>query len=384
MRFGSRTSGWSEAPVTVRDAIGAIALLAAALLPLGIPGLELGELHRSPPAWAAPVLAVAQTLPLTFRRVRPAFVLLVVAATFATAQLSGVDSGPAGLGVLVALYSTSAYHEPRRAIVAVSTVAGYVLLALALEGSGSPERLVDWVTFSLVLTVPWTAGLLVRHRLTEQDAREAAAAQEAVRRAKDALARDLHDVVTHHITAMVVQSESAAYLAPDDVAGRDETSEVVGRTGRQALQELRSLLGAMEQPAKPTPAASPVPPVGGDVRTLVEQLAATGYPVQFAELGEPSEPSAPVAATLHRVSQEALTNAMKHAPGQPVTVTTTHTADTIRLLIENRIDGGTAARPGRGLSGMAERVALVGGTLETGLVDRLFRVAAVLPRGTAR
>ncbi|PYY36437.1 hypothetical protein DEI89_04510 [Curtobacterium sp. MCBD17_030] len=384
MRFGSTTSRWSEQPVMVRDAIGAIALLAAALLPLGIPGVELGELHRSPPEWAGPVLAVAQTLPLTFRRVRPAFVLLVVGAAFTTAQLSGVDSGPAGLGVLGALYSTGAYQELRRAIVAVATVAAYVLLALALEGSGSPERLVDWVTFSLVLTVPWTAGLLVRHRLTEQDAREAAASREAVRRAKDALARDLHDVVTHHITAMVVQSESAAYLGRDDLAGRDGTLEVVGRTGRQALQELRSLLGALEQTTTTTPGTLPVTPVGGDVRTVVEQLAATGYPVRFTELGEPSEPSAPVATTLHRVSQEALTNAMKHAPGEQVTVAMTHTADAIELLVENRIRGGTADIPGRGLSGMAERVALVGGTLRTGPVDGLFRVAAVFPRGASR
>lgn len=375
---------WRETPVVLRDAIVAVVLVAAALLPLGIPGLELGELHRSPPQWAAPVLAVAQTLPLTFRRVRPAFVLLVVGAAFATAQLCGVDSGPAGLGVLVALYSAGAYQEPRRAFVAVSTVAAYVVLAIVLELFGSPERLVDWFTFSLVLTVPWTAGLLVRHRVTEQDAREATAAKEAVRRAKNDLARDLHDVVTHHITAMVVQSESAAYLGPDDVAGRDETFEVVGRTGRQALHELRSLLGALEQTATTTPGVPPVLPVDGDVRTVVEQLAATGYPVRFTELGEPSEHSPAVATTLHRVAQEALTNAMKHAPGEPVTVAMTHTADTVELLVENKIRGGTSDIPGRGLSGMAERVALVGGTLETGPVDGLFRVAALIRLGAAR
>jgi signal transduction histidine kinase len=368
----------------VRDAVGAIALVAAALLPLGIPGLELGELHRSAPEWARPVLAVAQALPLTLRRVRPASVLLVVGAAFATAQLCGVDTGPAGLGVLVALYSAGAYQERRRAFVAMSTAVGYVVLAVALERSGSPERLVDWVTFSGVLTVPWTAGLLVRHRLAEQDAREAAAAHEAVRRAKNDLARDLHDVVTHHITAMVVQSESAAYLPPDDVAGRAGTLEVVGRTGRRALQELRSLLGALEQPVAPPDGATPITPVGGDVRTLVEQLAATGYPVRFSESGEPAELSPAVAITLHRLTQESLTNAMKHAPGEAVTVTMTHTADAVRLLVENEMRGDTVGPPGRGLHGMAERVALIGGALETGPVAGRFAVAAVVRAGAAR
>jgi signal transduction histidine kinase len=384
MRYGGTASRWRETPVVLRDAIGAIALVASALLPLGVPGLELGELHRTPPEWAGPLLAVAQTLPLAFRRIRPASVLLIVGAAFATAQLGGVDSGTAGLGLLVALYSAAAYQEVRRTVVAPSAAAGYVVLAIALERAGSPERLVDWITFGLVLTVPWTAGQLVRHRLVEQDAREAAAAQDAVRRAKNDLARDLHDVVTHHITAMVVQSESAAYLTPDDVAGRDGTLEVVGRTGRQALQELRSLLGALEQGATTGLGTLPTTPADGDVRTLVDELTATGYPARYDEFGEAAEPSPAVSTTLHRVTREALTNAMKHAPGEQVTVALTHTAEAIELRIENRISGGTVGRPGRGLRGMAERVALVGGTLAVGAVDHRFRVAAVFGRDATR
>lgn len=384
MRLSGMVSSWRNAPVAVRDAVGAVMLVASALLPLGIPGLELGGLHRTVPAWAAPVLAVAQTLPLTFRRIRPDLVLVVVGVAFAAAQLGGVDSGPAALGLLVALYSTGAYQENRRVGVAASATAGYVLLAVALDLAGSPERLLDWITFSLVLATPWTAGLLVRRRLREQGARELLAAQEGVRQARNELARDLHDIVTHHITAMVIQSESAAYLEPDDSAGRGETLEVVGRTGRQALHELRTLLETLDQVAAGGPGVAPFAPVDGDVRGLVEQLAVTGYPARFTEIGNSSETSHVVSTTLHRVAQEAITNAMKHAPGEQVAVTLRHGAESVELLVENRTTSRAPGRPGRGLRGMTERVALAGGTIEIGLVDEVFHVRAMLSFGSAR
>ena len=373
---------WHALPVTGRDAVGAVGLLLLSVLPLGVEGVALGELHHRVAPWVPFVLMVAQTLPLALRRIRPALALAIVGPAFAAAQLAGADTGVAGLGLFIAIYSFAAYQRRHRIAIAVVAAVAYAVLAFALHTEGSPGRPIDWVTFFLVLTVAWFVGQLVRRRLAEQASREVQAAERAVQDARNQLARDLHDIVTHHVTAIVVQADSTAYLADADGTERAQVLESIGRTGRRALHELRSLLGALEQTAHPWQAgvpSSPLTPHPSDVAALVHESQASGYPVTFVQIGPATETSDAVAVTLYRVAQEALTNAMKHAPGEPVSMTVKHDRGSIELTIGNPLTNSDIRVPGRGLTGMNERLALLDGRLEASAVDGHFVVRALLP-----
>jgi signal transduction histidine kinase len=376
---------WRRAPIAVRDGVGGLILFVLAILPLDLPGVALGELDHVVTGEVSVVLAAAQTLGLALRRVRPAIGLVVVGCGFAAGQLAGVDASIAGLGLFLAIYSVAAYQRSHQILIDVATVVGYIVLAVALHLEGSPERTLDWVTFLLVLSVPWFVGQLVRRRIAAQTGREQEAADRAVREAKNQLARDLHDIVTHHVTAMVVQADSAAYLDADDVAERAQTLDAIGATGRRALSELRSLLGALEHspPKSVDGSGAPTTPVptSGDVASLVRENRATGYPVTLVESGPAVQLSESVAITLYRVAQEALTNAMKHAPGTPVEMVIATSATRVELTVTNRFDEQLAALSGRGRRGMAERVRLLHGTFEAGVIDGRFRVHASLDAG---
>jgi signal transduction histidine kinase len=379
-RARPRLAWWQALPVMARDAIGAVGLFVLSVLPLGVQGVALGELHHHVAPWVSPVLIVAQTLPLALRRVWPGATFAIVGLSFAAAQLAGVGTGVAGLGLFVAMYSFFAYQRTHRIVIDIAAALAYAVLAFGLHLEGSPNRPIDWVTFFFVLTTPWFIGQLVRRRLAGQASREARVAQRAVQDARNQLARDLHDIVTHHVTAMVVQADSAAYLAETDSAERALVLESIGRTGRRALQELRSLLGALEQTAPPQTGlpSAPLSPHPTSVADLVQESRVSGCPVALVEIGVATEPSEAVAVTRYRVAQEALTNAMKHAPGEPVSMTVKYDGDSIELSVVNPLTNSDLGVPGRGLTGMRERLALLDGLLEASAVEGRFVVRVVL------
>jgi signal transduction histidine kinase len=148
--------------------------------------------------------------------------------------------------------------------------------------------------------------------------------------------------------------------------------DTIGSTGRRALQELRSLLGALEQ----TQSVAPSEPFAGTVAELVAEAQARGYPVTFSEPLSQPDMSEPVRGTLYRIAQEALTNAMKHSPNSPVAVALTERDGRVELRVTNDIGEGSPGAPGRGRTGMSARSTLLGGTFEAGVVDGRFRVLA--------
>jgi signal transduction histidine kinase len=175
------------------------------------------------------------------------------------------------------------------------------------------------------------------------------------------IARELHDVVTHHVTAMVVQANAAGYLAanPEKLA---TSLGAISDTGRNALGELRDLLGVLD----PTRDAQ-LPGVAG-VAALVEQARAAGQPIEFRTHGRPPELGTGRELAAYRVVQEALTNALKHASGRPTDVRLDHRPDSTEITVTTAGPGRDTAigGSGRGLAGLRERVELVGGTLATG------------------
>ncbi|MDX6259620.1 MAG: hypothetical protein QOH84_1308 [Kribbellaceae bacterium] len=211
------------------------------------------------------------------------------------------------------------------------------------------------------------------------------------------IAREMHDVVAHRVSAIALQSGALTMTAPDEHT--EQVAEVIRRTSTAALTELREILQVLrdEQPGEPghvAPALSAIP-------VLVEDARATGLDVKL-ELPDPVPDSAPATGrAAYRVVQEALTNAAKHAPGQPVDVVITALADELTVEVMNPRAGveatrgagevtnagrvGEAAIPGSGygLLGMRERVSLAGGQLEAGWVGNQFRIRAVLPMKAA-
>src|SRR5690606_27219479 len=176
---------------------------------------------------------------------------------------------------------------------------------------------VDWMTFPVVLAVPWIAGELMRRGRTEAAAVLERAAADADRAARSLLARDLHDIVTHHVTAMVVQAESARYLpgTSEAVVDRDAILESVGSTGRLALTELRSLLGTLD----PGAAAGTADLTDGDrISHMVHRLRGTGYPISLKTVGPVEDIPPEITRVMRAVAREATTNAMKHARGEEV------------------------------------------------------------------
>ncbi|MFF5227925.1 sensor histidine kinase [Dactylosporangium sp. NPDC000521] len=366
---------WAGLDVMVRDLPLALLLAAASLVPaLHGYGTRLAEDLPSRPVdgWAVAVAAL-ECLPLVLRRRRPALCLMLVAAGFAADQLFGYHL-VAGTALPIALVSAGAHlgtgelpggrpgaARRVRVLTAVAVTVAYVPLAVALDRQGSREGITGYLTFYLAVAFAWGIGawLRVTRAAEAERRRHVAESTRAAERAR--IARDLHDVVTHHVTAMVVQAEAARYLtaAPDRL---DESLAAVAGTGRRAISDLRRLLDVLN-PVHGGQAGSHAPVVQADLRAPVVQAdlhapvalaRGAGQPVEVTESGRHRETPGDPEAVAHRVVQESLTNALKHAHGRRTVVHLHHGAH--ELTVEVSTDGG------RGLTGLAERVQAVGGT----------------------
>ena len=193
------------------------------------------------------------------------------------------------------------------------------------------------------------------------------------------IARELHDIVAHHVSAIAVQAETARLTTPGLPPEGAERLEAIGAAAREALGDLRRLLGVLR--AEDGTAERGPQPGLAQLDELIETARAAGTPVSF-KLGGDVVPLAPsVDLSAYRIVQEALTNARRHAPGARVEIVLAYGADTLRLRVGDEGPGAAAgAADGHGLAGMRERAALVGGTLRAGPANgRGFAVEAVLP-----
>ncbi|NRQ30884.1 two-component sensor histidine kinase [Nonomuraea sp. NN258] len=407
-------------------------MLAASLTLLGfVPTLSaiaarIGDLAERPSDASALVLTVAQSAPLAVRSRWPAVCLAVTGTAFALHQALSYPPTFASIGLYLAVYAAGAHQVRFRHGLAAASTAGYAVLAVVLHSLGSPSRVQDFVAFYLTLAVVWTAGGVMRRWRAEEAERRRLSADVARAAERARIARELHDVVTHHVTAMVVQAD-AAQLTTGTTAGLAAISD----SGRRALTELRHLLGVLEATGEPGTAndargewdsandargesgsatiatggsgstamaaggpggADRAPTLAG-IAGLVENARLSGQPAELAEHGERRPHAGDVELAAYRVVQEALTNAMKHAPGRRTTVTLHHHPDHLAIEVTN--DGPAApdgpavaavpAMPavpsgGRGLDGLRRRVRLLDGELVTGQrPDGGFGVRARIP-----
>lgn len=333
----------------------ALLLFAGSLVPaLHSHGTQFGGMPARPYDLLAVVAVALQCVPLVACRRWPVACFTVVAAGFAVDQLRGYHSF-AGTALAIALLTVAARTERHRRVTVLVSSAAYVALVAVFELLGAGESPSEYVTFYVALAFVWGIGAWLRATRAAEDERRRRVAEETRAAERTRLASELHDVVTHHVTAMIVQAEAARYVAADPER-LGETLTVVTDTGRQALTELRHLLDVLN------------PGHGADgLRTLVEQTRKAGQPVEFTEEGTPAAGGAdPVA---YRVVQEALTNALKYARGSRTCVRVHHGDGEITVAVST---DGAGARDtslggsGRGLAGLRERVDVLGGEFSSG------------------
>jgi signal transduction histidine kinase len=360
--------------------------LAALLAAFGL--AELWIVHVGPKSIAVPATAVAG-LALAFRRHAPLLTVAAVLGAIAAESLLGVSLQKPDAPLLIALvavYTAGAYLSLRDA------VAG---LAVAIAGIGasfagsSTNGHSDFAFTSVVVTGGWLVGRGMHGRVSqtaalaertqrlelEAEAERASAIAEERRR----IARDLHDVIAHSVSVMVVQAGAAEDLLDRNPAGVREPIRAVQETGRGALVEIRRLLGLLREDGAELGLA-PQPRLD-ELPELVAQTDAAGLPVDLRIEGTPRPLPLGVDLSVYRIAQEALTNARKHNERARAHVRLRYGDDTVELAVEN--DGVASTnghRGGHGLIGMRERVAVFGGTLEAGpSPEGGFRVVARLP-----
>jgi signal transduction histidine kinase len=343
----------------------------------------------------------ALTFPLVFRRRAPMTVFLVIAAV-AFVQWLVTGPGLADLALLVALYTVALESEwPLVTAAVVILEAGVVMATLRWEPALNNVQSIVFLT-GLVFTA-LLAGVVVRALRSQLDWLAERAERLEVERDQQAslaaaterarIAREMHDVVSHNIQVMVTLADAASAAQVTDPARAAEAIGEVSSTGRQALTDMRRMLGVLRDEPEPAGAdatgaattgtatgsgRAPFAPQPGlrELNALVERVRGTGLDVSIRREGVPFEVSGAAGLTVYRVVQEALTNALKHADEPTEVKVRLVFADpdvSVRITDDGRtrvsVPATAAADGGHGLSGMAERAAAFGGTLRAGPRD---------------
>ncbi|MFG1840697.1 sensor histidine kinase [Micromonospora sp. NPDC049175] len=367
-----RWRGWD---VTVRDSPAAVLLLLLSVPTLATSGTQFGDLPtRAFDGWAL-VAVLLECVPMATRRRWPGASIMVTALGFGIDQaLSYHTIG--GTALVLGMVSAGIHVERhRRPVMALLTV-GFVGLAVFLHQQGASDPFVVWLLSYLLLAAAWAIGSRLRSARTLKAERQRHIAESVRTAERTRIARELHDIVTHHVTAMVYQAEAARYLAADP-ARLDESLRAVTGTGRQAIADLRHLLDLLN----PDHDTSGRKPTIGSLDTLLEQTRNAGQPVDFVEQGTPTDTAGSGEFVTYRVVQEALTNALKYAHGQPTAVRVSYGEKRIMVLVKTLGTTSTAGPggSGRGLSGLRERVETLGGTFDARFDDEGFLVEAEIP-----
>jgi signal transduction histidine kinase len=363
----------------------------------------------------AAALVLATTAPLVWRRRHPLAVSLVTGmATAAYGFAYYPDLAmPIAIGGVVGMYSVAAWGSRRAALLAGGVAVVVVVVVMTLPRADAD--VVDAAFVSLGLAGAWVLGdrarvqraltAELRERAVRLERERAEEAHRAVAAERARIARELHDVVAHHVSMMVVQAEAGPVVVERDPARAAGAFEAIAATGRQALVEMRRLLGVLRGGGDGDAAPSLAPQPGlAQVPSLVEQVGRAGLQVELVVEGPEAPLPAGVDLSAYRIVQEALTNAVKHSGSSRARILVRYGADDLRLEVHDDgpasngvepADKGVEPASGRrsgdsdrrtrrsGLLGMRERVALFGGELRAGpAADGGFTVDARLPIGT--
>ena len=364
--------------------------------------------------FSSAIMAFLFAVALCLRRFSPLLSLaLAWAAALFQMYFANLQPGISDLAILGILYTNARYGDRRiRWIGFGSVFVGAILGAIYLAwGAHAPTIGVTIgvrsvaqaagtlikLTFNLglligLLGLPWTAGTLVRTRVGARASRQAekaaqleaeAAEQDViVEQERNRIARDMHDVVAHSLAVVIAQADGARYAKANDPEAVDGALSAISSTAREALADVRLLLGQLRHPQTEGPQ-----PALADLGRLLDQLRASGLIVAFTTKGHPLQLGTGQQLAVYRIVQEALTNALRHGYiGEEVSVRFEWAVDELEITISSAVLASPATaelRVGHGLAGMKERAALVGGQLTTKVDDHHFVVVASIPATAA-
>ena len=319
-----------------------------------------------------------------------AFWLLAAAASFVDGRLIPFPAGLYLAGMLAA-FLLGNLRDAILARVGLAVILGSMATIIFNRPGHSPGEL---VFIPLLFGIAWLAGFALNARAEQADAAEARAAQAereretaariAVAEERARIARELHDIVAHAVSVMVLQVGAVRHKLPDELADESGALRGVEQAGRTALAEMRRLLSAMRRDGDDLELA-PQPGLGG-VGALVAEIGRAGLPVTLHVEGEAAPLPRAIDLSAYRIVQEGLTNALKHARAHHAEVTLRYAADELQIEVRDDGTGGGASNgPGYGLVGVGERVKIYGGTMTAGAApDGGFVLGARLPLGGDR
>ncbi|WP_262402516.1 sensor histidine kinase [Actinomadura sp. CNU-125] len=367
------------------------AFLAAPLVLFSLPGFLSGAYGMSMVLYI--VLTAALLLPLVLRRTYPRAVFAVVALISGVQCALGGMPVPANFAVFMGLYTVTAGFTLRWGVAAALVAEVGAVMATFRYTGGTGDRRYSFTMLTVIIAGVWLLGLHMRTRRAYLRSLEERA--ERLERERDAevkvamaaeragIARELHDVVAHNVSVIVVQADGASYAIEHDVARARQALEAISTTGRYALGEMRRLLGVLREDDD-AGAYAPQPGVA-ELDDLVGQVRASGLPVTFEVAGTPPDLSQGRQLTVFRIVQEALTNTLKHGgPRVSAMVRLDYGRDSVEVRVDDDGRGAAASDDGRGhgLMGMRERAAVYGGTVRAApRPGGGFEVLARIPTG---
>jgi signal transduction histidine kinase len=394
------------------DALVAIGYILGCLGVLALRGWHLawwftgwpGHLPFAEQSAAAMVLGGG--LLLMARRVAPRIVFVATFTLGALGYLLGLPTGlPIAALVLCVLYAATRFTTRGfgllALVISIGSLAGWAVptalgqvrsggIGTALDVTSAAATAPAVVGFGLVV-LTWAAADQVRasvERTSLAQASQVAQAQERIARAevgaleeRQRIAREMHDIVAHGLSVMIVQADGARFAAGTDPDAATRALATIAETGRTSLAEMRRLLGLLRDGEEPA-ANAPAPRLA-DLDDLVDQIRTAGVPVTYSVTGAQIPVDEVVQLTAYRIVQEALTNVLKHAgPGVRVSVVVSADPDRVSVDVVDDGVGGAPTHTGLGLQGMAERAAMLGGHAEAGPGrSGGFHVHASLPIG---
>jgi len=395
--------------------------LSAAFL-LGVVGLVLSD-----GVVTTPFVVLGMTVTFALRRLSPGLALTLAWLVAASQMVTGSTPGVTNLAICAVLYSTAAYGTDRvkwsgLVSVGVGALLGTFYLSFVQQSLFGVDYDIYAVTdvvrillqlgisllgFLALLGLPWAGGLLARARWSERLSREARLVAEretaraendaaraereaaraerdiAVEQERNRIARDMHDVVAHSLAVVIAQADGARYAARVDPTSVDGALTTIATTAREALGDVRVLLGQLRHSQGEAPQ-----PALGDLDRLLDQMRGSGLTVDLLVTGEPQVLGTNRQLAVFRIVQESLTNVLRHgAVDQPVGLHFDWRYEALHLVVSNVVrpptrpvdTTGDERRGGHGLDGMRERATLAGGSLTTQNADGRFVVHAIVP-----
>lgn len=359
--------------------------------------------YPAPAAWIGPTIlgfALLGGLVLLRRRREPVLTVVALAMLFVACLALTGESAGYELALTYAMYAVAASRPPAVTwlvelglLMVVATANVFLLRTATIDPDADLAGLIaaSIALFTILTLIAIAIGVSVRGRRQHIDAliqRANALAHDreqrsalAVAEERTRIARELHDVVAHSLTVMVALADGARAAAPRDPEAAARALEALTETGRSALDDMRRVLGVLREPGDTAPLEPEPEP---DLDDLVERFRTAGLSVRLVRSGSGELPIA-VRRTVWRITQESLTNVLRYAPASPlVLVEVGTTAEGVEVRITNQAEPlartpSPSTGTGRGIIGMRERVAALGGALEAGPHERGWQVHATLP-----